>query len=83
MQAPENSNSGSRYWTPRTVAKSTRLRRLIGIDSKNSTFVRVGSRSSTSARLMALRLVPPGTFTGQASTHRPHPVQSSAYTCSV
>ena len=32
-QAPENSNSGSRYWTPRTVPKSTRDRVLTAIVS--------------------------------------------------
>ena len=34
-QAPENSNSGSRNWVPRTVAKSTRDRSFTGSVSKN------------------------------------------------
>jgi len=84
VHAPENSNNGSRYWTPRTFAKSTRLRRLTGIVSKNATFFFCSVRSSTGARLMALRWPPPPIgFTGHAETHSPQPVQSSAYTCRV
>ena len=44
----------------------------------------VMERSSTGARLIALREPPePSGFTGHASTHSPQPVQSSAYTCRV
>ena len=84
-QAPENSNSGSRYWMPRTVPKSTFARVLTGIVSKNATFVRTGSRSrsGTVSRLIARRFGCPIGLTGHASTHSPQPVQSSAYTCSV
>ncbi len=83
-QAPENSNSGSRNWVPRTLAKSTRERRFTGMVSKNFTFSISLVRSSTGARLIALRDPPvPSGFTGHASTHSPQPVQSSAYTCRV
>jgi hypothetical protein len=83
LQAPENSNSGSRYWIPRTLPKSTLDRVLTGIDSKNATLALAGSRSRTGARLIARRFGCSTGLTGQASTHRPQPVQSSAYTCRV
>ena len=52
--------------------------------SKNRTFSRSAVRSSFGSRLIALRPVPaPIGFAGQASTHRPQPVQSSAYTWRV
>ena len=82
-QAPENSNSGSRNWVPRTVPKSTRDRSLVGRVSKKVMFSRSAiTRGSLGPRLIALVTVLPGMTTGQASTHRPHPVQSSTYTCS-
>ena len=69
---------------PRTVPKSTRERSLRGSRSKNATFSRSTSSSgSRASRLIALRTGFPPADTGHASTHSPHPVQSSAYTCSV
>ena len=77
-QAPENSNSGSRNWVPRTVPKSTRERSLAGSVSKNAMLSRSAATSgSRGARLIALRTGSPGATTGQASTHSPQPVQSS------
>ena len=43
-QAPENSNSGCRNWTPRTLAKSTRARSLVGSVSKKAMLARSCSR---------------------------------------
>ena len=69
---------------PRTVPKSTRLRSLTGRVSKNAMFSRsASSTGSSGSRLIALRSGCPTGLTGQASTHSPQPVQSSAYTCSV
>src|SRR6478609_7911022 len=82
-QAPENSNSGSRNWVPRTVPKSTLDRSVVGSDSKNAMLSRsVTSRGSAGPRLIALVTPAPGMTTGHASTHNPQPVQSSTYTCS-
>ncbi len=76
--APENSNSGSRNWVPRTVPKSTRERSGSGSRSKNAMFSRSASTSgSRCARLIALWMGSPPPDTGHASTHRPQPVQSS------
>src|ERR1700682_5851982 len=81
-QAPENSKSGSRNWVPRTVPKSTRDRSLVGRDSKKSMFFRSETtRGSAGPRLIALVTVRPGMTTGQTSTHKPQPGQSSTYTC--
>jgi hypothetical protein len=46
--------------------------------SKNLTASFSFSRSSTGSRLMARRFGCPAGRTGQASTHNPQPVQSSA-----
>ena len=76
--APENSNSGSRNCVPRTVPKSTRERSFAGSCSKKAMFSRsAGSIGSIASRLIALSAASPGAETGQASTHSPHPVQSS------
>src|SRR6186997_2543578 len=80
--APENSKSGSRNWVPRTVPKSTLERSLTVKDSKKLMFSRSETiRGSAGPRLIALVTFKPGMTTGQASTHKPHPVQSSTYTC--
>jgi hypothetical protein len=64
---------------PRTVPKSTRDRSLTGIVSKNAMLLRAPSTNgSRAARLIAFRPGSPGADAGQASTHSPHPVQSSA-----
>ena len=77
-QAPENSNSGSKNWVPRTVPKSTRVRSLTGRVWKNAMFSRSAATSgSRGARSIALRTGAPGATAGQASTHSPQPVQSS------
>src|SRR3984885_15276262 len=81
-QAPEYSNSGCRNWGPGTGPKSTRDRSLVGRGSKKAMFSRsAATRGSLGRRLIALVTALPGRTTGQASTHRPHPVQSSTYTC--
>src|SRR5665648_351965 len=52
--------------------------------SKNRTFPRPALRPSLGPRLSASRPAPaPIGFTGQASTHRPQPLQASAYTWRV
>ncbi len=64
---------------PRTVAKSTRARSVLGSVSKNAMFSRSAATSgSRGPRLIALVTGVPGATAGQASTHRPQPVQSSA-----
>ena len=78
-QAPENSNSGSRNWVPRTVPKSTRERSVAGSVSKNAMLLALGGHQRL-ARREVDRLAgsaSPGADTGQASTHSPQPVQSS------
>jgi len=69
---------------PRTVPKSTRDRSLTGSDSKKAMLARCGTTSGAAgARLIAFLSGSAGALTGQASTHRPQPVQSSTYTWSV
>ena len=48
-QAPENSNSGSRNWVPRTVPKSTRDRSAAGRVSKNAMLSRSAATSGSRA----------------------------------
>ena len=76
--APENSNSGSRNCTPRTLAKFTRVRSAQGSVSKKPMLSRPASRcSSRSFMLIALTSASSGLCAGQFSTHTPQPVQSS------
>src|SRR3954469_9940477 len=78
-QAPEKVNSGSRNCTPRTLAKSTRLRSFTGSVVAKSRFARA---SSISPSLSAIASDFAGSV-GQASTHREQPVQSSSENDSV
>ena len=65
------------------MPKSSRERSFIGSDSKNATFALIVSCGFTGMRLIARCVGARSGFTGHASTHRPQPVQSSPYTCSV
>ena len=83
-QAPEKANSGSRNCTPRTSAKFTRARSFIGSASKKAMLARSGStKGSLLRRLMARVSGCSALYAGQASVHRPHPVQSSTWICRV
>ena len=67
-QAPENSNSGSRNCTPRTLAKSTRARSFIGSAAKKRAFAPFRLRSAAACRaLIALARPRPGLSAGHAS----------------
>src|SRR6188508_1672655 len=84
-QAPENSKSGSRSWTFLTVVQaSPSAFGKSGRPRKKSQFSFSAARSgSTGAMLIALRLASVLSLTGQISTQRVQPVQSSGLTWSV
>src|SRR5512142_2312784 len=83
-QAPENSNSGVRSCVSFTTAGLRRLRSKSGRAKKKSQLARSASRSGgCGAMLSAFRFASLLFLTGQTSTHRAQPVQSSGATCNV
>src|SRR5215212_3158053 len=82
--APLNSNNGRSSCEFLIVEGLINLRSRSGISIKKSQFFASCSRSGGwAAILMALRPTWVLSFTGQTSTHKVQPVQSSGATCKV
>src|ERR1041384_1297924 len=83
-QAPLNSNNGRSNCEFLMVDGLNNLRSRSGIFMKKSQFLASGSRKAGwGAMLRALRPTWVLSLTGQTSTHKVHPVQSSGATCTV
>src|ERR1035441_4912224 len=83
-QAPENSNRGWSNCTSFTWLMERALRSVSGIPRKKSQLAASDSRmAGCGIILMARRLTSVLLLTGQNSTHRVQPVQSSGATCRV
>src|SRR6202521_2902635 len=83
-QAPENSNSGCKSCESLTELRLSRLESTSGRPRKNSQWrACVSRRGAWASMLMALWLVSLLLLAGHASTHNPHPVQSSGAAWSV
>src|SRR5450755_4374834 len=83
-QAPENSKGGSRGWTSLTWVWVRRSRSKSPSEEKKFQLALSGSRSGAcGSMLMALCFASLLLFTGQTSTQRRQPVQSSGETCRV
>src|SRR6266498_4864838 len=82
--APENSKSGGSSWLSLTEVKLSILRSGSGSVWKNSQLMDSCMRSGAcGAMLIAFRPEALLFLAGQASTHRPQPVQSSGATCKL